>query len=324
MQYPAYPQNLISPGSAWSVRGIAFPYPQDRRGLLLFARSCPQVGGVRHGCSGGVSAFADCVRLAPEVPVSMHTECGRCDPRHKFASRRAAKHSRRSPVSQTGDSPDPCHQPDGPRTGRAGFVMSVIPESWWASVTDSAISTPVADDRRELSWAARIRQGGNSEFPGSPENSRRAAAWEAEVERVVIERPQSRPERLAASRRAERFSTVAARTAGCQRGFSRPVPSGGLQGCHQASGFSRLPGREAGRHARASPVRGIEGFCETVRKNSTGMGGETVNESEIAALEADVQELADEVAEFAALMQRAARELGSLARRCGLPSSASE
>jgi hypothetical protein len=176
-----------------------------------------------------------------------------------------------------------------------------------ATVTRSAFSAPVA-----------------SESPDSPANFRRATTWATEVERVGMNDGPRRPQQPIASRQAVQSCDSAARTAGGHEGFSCPLPPGGHVGCGRKTGFSRLPGRAAEWCTRASPGRAIEGFYEAIRKNGTAMDGETVDEREIAALEADVKQLAGEIAEFAKLMQQAARELNSLARRCGLPSSASE
>lgn len=103
-------------------------------------RSRGWMEGERHACSGEVSAFADCVRLAPEVSAPIRTEGEKRDPdhgrsrsqscrsRHLYTRSRnpgAAERSRRSPVSQTGDSPDLATTAREARTTEGVGVMCI-------------------------------------------------------------------------------------------------------------------------------------------------------------------------------------------------------
>lgn len=197
-----------------------------------------------------------------------------------------------------------------------------------SSDTPSAVSTPVAGDRPGLAPAAHIRGTANSEFPISPDPYDRTDE-RVEAVPVATEGDAPRSGGLAAVRGAGRGPGSAGLGAGKwglpSRGAGDPGSGarrirGGPSGCVVAFGSRRSVGGvvTAGvDRSRASPGGQGGGFGGGVRENGTTMGGDLMGESEIAALDADVTNLAVEVAELAALMQQVAREARSFIRRSG-------
>lgn len=202
-----------------------------------------------------------------------------------------------------------------------------------SSDTPSAVSTPVAGDRPGLASAASIRGTVNSEFPVSPDAYDRTGE-RVEAAAVVTEGDLPSSGALAAARGAGRGPGSAGRGAGKSgppsRGAGDPGSGarrmrGGPSGCVVATGSRRSASGVATAgvdRSRASPGGQGGGFGGGVRENGTTMGGDLMGESEIAALDAEVTNLAVEVAELAALMQQVAREARSFIRRSGSPTPA--
>ncbi|MFD7911578.1 hypothetical protein ACFV30_12695 [Streptomyces sp. NPDC059752] len=72
---------------------------------------------------------------------------------------------------------------------------------------------------------------------------------------------------------------------------------------------------------RASPGPADGAFRKAVRNSGTATGGDEMSESEIVALEADVQGLKGELADLSALLLEVQAVTLRLARRCALPSA---